>query len=350
MFFFICSSLLALCLGDPGTTLTIEEIIKGRCYDQAGTNTYLKTFKWDCESIYDNFTSVYIGKDPTAILPSDFQPFLKLGYHPVPVNKSMFWTGSSSVTYNPNSVPNRDLVHEYSYYGYRYWTLEDTMWGSMINGLSFCGASLEYQALNNSIFNFSTCMSYGQNGSSHNYWNAASAQFAQTARGDVYMLGYANNRRIYRTGTDPDYPGESPSVFASVEIYNLNASQITKFTALIIPNSQYPQEKCGSGSVAQMQRDLTLIAGIPAKNVFCEDNPDAVRHLVCVDDWATPQCAFLQEVAGDNSSSSGLTKGQIWGTAIVIGFVAGALALYIGMRIRHNKKDDDVHLILRDSD
>jgi len=276
-------------LADPGTTLTIEQIIKGRCYDQAGTNTYLKTFSWDCESIYNNFTSAYIGKDPNNITQLDFQPFLKLGLHQIPANKSMFWTGSSSVTYNPNSIPNRDIVHEYSYFGYRYWTLEDTMWGSMINGLSFCGASLEWQGANNSIFNFSTCQNYGTAGSSSNFWNAASQQFAQQARGDVYMLGYANNRRIYRTGNDPDYPGESPSVFASVEIYNLNAAQITTFTALILPNPQYPLEKCGSGSVGEMQKDLSLIAGIPQENVKCVDNPDAVRHQVCVDDWNTPQ-------------------------------------------------------------
>jgi len=305
-------SYLLRCNGQ-GTTPTFPQIVLGRCYDQATTNSYLKTFNWDCQAIYNNFTAAYTGKDPTNVTQPDYQPFLRQALHPVPLNKSMFWTGSSSVTYSGTTIPNRDIVHEYSYFGYRFWTLEDTMWGSMINGLNFCGASLAAQTMNNSIFNFSTCPSYGSPGSSSNFWKAASAQFAQQARGDVYMLGYANNKRIYRTGNSTDYPGELPSVFASIEIFNLNASQITSFTALIIPNPAYPLEKCGSGSIAQMQNDLTAIAKIPAANVFCEDDPEAVRHQICVDDYNTPQCSFLEQVAGEMPpSSNGLTESQTW--------------------------------------
>jgi hypothetical protein len=343
MFLFL---LLTQCLSDPGTTLTLEQIVKGRCYTKAGTDSYLKTLNWDCEGVYDNLTNAYAGKDPLSITSVDFQPFLKATFHQIPVNKSMFWTGSSSVSYNPdpNTIPNRDIVHEYSYFGFRYWTLEDSMWGGLMNGLNFCGAGLDWFEANTSVFNYSTCQPYGSPGSSYYFWTAASTQFAQQARGDVFMLGYAGTRRIYRNGTDPNYPNETASIFASVEIKNLNASQITSFTALIIPSTAFPTEVCGQGSVAQMQYDLTAIAGIPPENVFCIDNPDAVRHQICVDDWFTPQCAFFDEVAG--SSSSGLSTPQVWAIGIVVGFVGGILMVGIAIKISQKKRTGEDFLLV----
>jgi len=274
----------------------------------------------------------------------DFQPFLSRARHPIPLNKSMFWSGSSSVTYNPLApgvVPNRDIVHEYAYRGSRFWTLEDSMWGGMANSLSFCGADLSWQATNDSIFNFSTCQSYGSPGSSYYFWTAASAQFAKQASGDVYMLGYAAGRRIYRNGTDPAYPNETASIFASVEIKNLVAAQITSFTALIIYNENFPTERCGQGSVAQMQHDLTAIAGIPAQNVYCEDDPDAVLHIICVDDWRDPSCQFAME-----ASSSSLSTDQVWGIGIPVGIVIGMILLLIGMKFCCKRDTDETYKLV----
>jgi len=318
--------------------------MKGRCYERAAIDPFLRTFRWDCESLFTNFTTAYIGKNPLNVTSADFQPFLSAARHPVPVNQSMFWTGSSSVTYNPLAPgvqPNRDIVHEYAYHGTRFWTLEDSMWGSMANSLSFCGADLSWQQQNASIFNFSYCIPYGTPGSSAAFWSAASAQFAQQAAGDVNMLGYAANRRIYRNGSDPN---ETASIFATIEIYNLIASQITSFTALIILNPKYPTERCNQGSVAQMQHDLTAIAGIPANKVFCQDDPDAVRHVICIDDWNSAECQFFDEV-----SAEGLTESQTWGVGITVGLVAGVLLVLIVMKIRDSRLRSEQYPLIPNS-
>jgi len=53
----------------------------------------------------------------------------------------------------------------------------------------------------------------------------------------------------------------------------------------------------------------------------------------------------LEAVAGQDSSS-GMTKGEIWGVAILIGFLAGVIIFYVVNRIRRQKGEEDVHLIL----
>jgi len=286
--------------------------------------------------------------------------------------------------------------------------------------LNFCGA---VDQSSGDPFNYTFCPSYGAPGSSIFYWNSASAQFAQLANGNLWMLGYAGSnitswcvaapstdstdytiqtvtvscdsgstitailfssvvslessggictahsatdscsspavtaaangcigkmscnisaaqsdfmspcgltgnmtnqltvqyqclgpRLIYRTGSNP-------SIFASVEIVNLNATNILTFTALIIDNPLFPTEACGSGSVLQMETDLSTRTDGPMldpSQVFCTDNPAGPAHLMCVDNTGADSCSL-----GEGSDST--DKVAVGAVGFVIGAVVSVL-------------------------
>jgi len=194
----LCSQTAAQYATSSGTTPNFEKIFVGRCWDRTETQPYYQSLAkqnitFNCTYIYEQFASAYYMKDPLSITNTSFQGYLQAAWHPIPPNQSVFWTGSSYVVANPGQPTpiTRDVVHQWSDNGYRYWTLEDSLWGYILNGLSWCG-SFNQTGNPVDIWNYTACPAYGLNGSTSFFWNSASAQFAQSASGNAQFLGYAS--------------------------------------------------------------------------------------------------------------------------------------------------------------
>jgi hypothetical protein len=304
----------------PGTTPNIDTISLGLCYSKRMTGAYGSP---NCSRIWTEFTLPFLTVPQADIVMEDFDNFLLAANHPLPRNRAMFWSGSAGGT----AYGSVGTVHALSQNTRRYWTLEDTLYGGLVNGLTFCSGNMDTDA-----FNFTTCPSFDQvlndglmwvnmtyRFGAYAFWPAASRHFARQAAGAVSMLVYSsNNRLIYRPPTR-EAPG---TVFATVEIYALNASQIDNFTLMVITNEvQSPRERCGMGSLANLTRDLTTIAGIPPSRIFCHDDPDQVAHLLCVDDPTNEWCQFARNVP---KSSTAIETYLVYaGYGILVGLIGG---------------------------
>jgi hypothetical protein len=82
------------------TTTNLREILIGRCYYFLNVlhkqTCFIDASKYDCEQIWNSFSSAVIGKNPCDVKMDDYNTFLNLTYHEIPVDKSLFWSGTFS--------------------------------------------------------------------------------------------------------------------------------------------------------------------------------------------------------------------------------------------------------------
>ncbi|KAG9479698.1 hypothetical protein GDO78_011627 [Eleutherodactylus coqui] len=114
----------------PGTTPNLENIVIGRCYDYTAT-VNPSVGKKNCSAIWEAFKSAFFSKDPCSIFPSDFERYINLTLHDIPINQSLFWEN------------NKELVRRLSDRGNRYMSLGDTLMGWLADDLYFCGSSTD---------------------------------------------------------------------------------------------------------------------------------------------------------------------------------------------------------------
>ncbi len=78
-----------------GTTENLKEIVIGRCHEFFKINNcnFDKSL-FNCEKIWEKFSIPIIGKEPCSIKITDFNDFILEVDHQIPVNKSLFWSGT----------------------------------------------------------------------------------------------------------------------------------------------------------------------------------------------------------------------------------------------------------------
>jgi len=255
----------------------------------------------NCTQIWLAFQNAYIGRDPLTINEESYGEYFAAADQTI--DRALFWTGSDRLAHNPNLKDNTsvefydlDLVHVLSDDGQHYWTLEDTLWGYLVNSLTFCGATLEQQQSTGAVFNYTFCPTYGTNGSNVFFWNAASRFFAQHAHNNINMVARASMRGgqpsyIYRSVALGNYNtavGIFPSIFATWELPNINPSGVLSFTIWVVPSPDLPQEVCGSSTSSTNALINDLVArGISRDVISCQNNPPVIEFARCADKLAS---------------------------------------------------------------
>lgn len=248
----------------------LKDIFIGRCYDykQIRYTDRLPQVSQSCESLYNSFFNGFSYRPPCALDVNSYKPFLDAAQQLLPTDKAMFWSRV------------KDLVHEYAADGSRYVTLEDTLIGYMVDGLVWCGQSIDPG------INYTRCPSWDDcpSEASEAFWAAASKTFAQSAQGRVTVMldGSNANQPAYRTN----------SFFGKHELPNLNRQLVTQVDVLLThPLDITPAENCSTGSLVSLKQDVTSRSFA----FTCEDDPDAILHLLCVDDSSDRACQFASK-------------------------------------------------------
>jgi hypothetical protein len=87
------------CIQSNGTTKNLKEIVIGRCHQYfniINNDCTVGKDNFDCEHIWDSFRKAVVGKEPCDVKIEDFSEFVKAAEHSIPVNRSMFWSGTYS--------------------------------------------------------------------------------------------------------------------------------------------------------------------------------------------------------------------------------------------------------------
>ncbi|XP_052537986.1 ADP-ribosyl cyclase/cyclic ADP-ribose hydrolase 1-like isoform X2 [Tympanuchus pallidicinctus] len=218
-----------------GTTRNLREIVLGRCYSYLAEGRVELGDK-DCLKIWESLKAAFIHKNPCNATTKDYQPLMELASHPVPCNKSLFW----SRTY--------DLVHLYSKSNQHFLTLEDTFLGYMLDGLSWCGDPSAPGINYESCPKWSECE--GSSGSV--FWKMASKMFAEAACGVVHVM-----------------------LNGSIEAGAFRSSR----------------DSCSGYSIKKL-RNILEERNFKITKITCEDNYRPVQLLQCVHNPGHPDCSL----------------------------------------------------------
>ncbi|XP_058659863.1 ADP-ribosyl cyclase/cyclic ADP-ribose hydrolase 1-like [Ammospiza nelsoni] len=238
---------------DRGTTKNLQEVIVGRCYNYI-TAQHPELGDKDCLKIWESLKDAFIYKNPCNITPEDYQPLMELASHPIPCNKSLFWSKTN------------DLVHRYTKSNQNFLTLEDTLLGYMADRVSWCGDPSAPG------INYESCPKRNECESNPGsvFWKMASKMFAEAACGVVQvMLNGSVEAGAFR----------SSSIFGSIEIFNLDPDKVTEVHIWLMQNIGGPQSESCSGH--SIQRLINILEERNFK-IICEDNYRPVQLLQCV--------------------------------------------------------------------
>jgi len=254
-----------------GSTKHLKDIVLGRCWDFQRQKVQEEARK-NCSKIWDTFYTAFAYKDPCNTTFEDYKPYFdEIGMDIVKPNKSLFWSG----TYKE--------AHLFSDFDARFTTLEDTMAGWIVNGLTWCGT----EANKTDGINYSSCPNI-TTGCDYPtpFWGQASKRFAEKARGIVRVM--VNGTRMESGKRIPAY--RNNSFFGQYELPNLQVDQIIRLLVLVVHNIDGPDlETCNNGSIKLMQE----VANRRGIKTTCFDDPDTVRHLLCADQPTSRECKFL---------------------------------------------------------
>ncbi|XP_076146536.1 ADP-ribosyl cyclase/cyclic ADP-ribose hydrolase 1-like [Alosa pseudoharengus] len=224
----ILSVTLGLTLGTSSSS-SLKATFTNRC------QTYLKdngatTSQNDCEKIWESFKQAFVGRNPCDVPPDAYDSLLHRVSHDPACNRMLFWSKT------------KEIVHAFTEKRSCYLTLEDTLLGFTLDGLTWCGKNESQETFTTGCPGWSDCV----NNPVRSFWNGASAAFAASACGDASVM---LNGSI-------DMPFNPTSIFASVEVKHFNSSIMNGLTVLLV-TKETDTKTCGSdASLKDLQSQL----------------------------------------------------------------------------------------------
>ncbi|CAJ1082629.1 ADP-ribosyl cyclase/cyclic ADP-ribose hydrolase 1-like [Xyrichtys novacula] len=189
-----------------------------------------------CENKWAAFKQAYIGKDKCSIIEENYDKLFAETPFKHPCSKTMFW----SKTY--------ELVHKYTEKTECLFTLEDTLLGYVLNGLSWCGEPGSNETLTDKC---EDCRPNPVN----SFWQVASRKFALHAcEGASVMLDGERTE-----------PYDSNSFFGSVEVPSLQSPQVKSLTVVLV--NKESGRNCTCEALGSLRKDLDSRIGCTCKAV-----------------------------------------------------------------------------------
>ncbi|XP_029385120.1 ADP-ribosyl cyclase/cyclic ADP-ribose hydrolase 1-like [Echeneis naucrates] len=184
---------------------------------------------YDCQKVWDAFQQAYVGKDPCNVPMEAYDPLIAAGTFKPPCNRMMFWSKTKHV------------VHDFTAKRDCFFTLEDTLLGSVLDGLTWCGKEGSSETFTTDCPGWTEC----ENNPVRSFWNRASAAFADVACGVVTAM---LNGSI-------DTPFSPTSIFASIEVMHFNATRVRNLNVVLVTQEK-PVANCTNASLKNLQKVL----------------------------------------------------------------------------------------------
>ncbi|XP_058232032.1 ADP-ribosyl cyclase/cyclic ADP-ribose hydrolase 1 [Hemibagrus wyckioides] len=223
--------IIVILIGDintgPGTTLNINHIVIGRCYEYI--TLVNPSTRYKCEEIWYEFEKAVVQRTPCSVTVKDYDTMFHAAPQTLPCDKLLLWSKT------------RELMQSYLAVQGRFWTLEDTLVGFMFKDLIWCGQKERERG-----FDFQSCPEWSKCVSHpvHSLWKGASQNFAAAACGNITVLLNGSIENAFNRN----------SMFGSVELDNLNPRMVSHVHIIVVPNLEGPfVESCSKGSI------LTLV-------------------------------------------------------------------------------------------
>ncbi|XP_059183007.1 ADP-ribosyl cyclase/cyclic ADP-ribose hydrolase 1-like [Centropristis striata] len=213
-----------------------------------------KAFKeYDCPKIWDAFEQSYVGRDPCKVPMEAYDPFIAAAPFQPACNRMMFWSKTT------------DVVHDFTEKKDCFLTLEDTLLGSVMDGLTWCGKEGSPETFTTGCPGWTDCV----NNTVRSFWNRASAAFADAACGQVTAM---LNGSIVT-------PFNPTSIFATIELERLDSPRVKNLNVVLV-TQETTVTNCTNASLKNLQKELDPGVKYNCKEVSeaqiqeCSSNPE----------------------------------------------------------------------------
>lgn len=184
---------------------------------------------YDCQKIWDTFQQAYVNKDPCKVPMEAYDSLITAAPFKPACNRMMFWSKT------------KDVVHEFTDKRDCFVTLEDTLLGSVLDGLTWCGKEGSSETFTTDCPGWTDC----ENNTVRSFWNRISAAYADVACGDVTAM-------LNGSITVPFSP---TSIFASIEVKGFNASRVRNLNVVLVTEEKHVTN-CTNASLKDLQEEL----------------------------------------------------------------------------------------------
>ncbi|XP_032407536.1 ADP-ribosyl cyclase/cyclic ADP-ribose hydrolase 1-like [Xiphophorus hellerii] len=158
-----------------------------------------------CEQLLSTFEEAYVGKDPCNFPDEAYHPLFVENPFTHSCDKTMFWSDT------------KDLVHQFCKGRNHFVSLENSLLGNIMDGLTWCGKKSSKDTF------FYLCEKCDINTVS-SFWVRASAEFADYACGNASVL---LNGAISK-------PFDPTSYFGAVEVRKLAFPRVQSLTVILV--------------------------------------------------------------------------------------------------------------------
>ncbi|XP_039473649.1 ADP-ribosyl cyclase/cyclic ADP-ribose hydrolase 1-like [Oreochromis aureus] len=213
--------ILGLSLGLTRRQKTIKSTFFSRCE---------KFKEHDCQKLWDLFEKAHVNKDPCNVPVEAYDPLIAAAPFIPDCKKMMFWSGTKDVVHDL-TAKRKDC----------YFTLEDTLLGSILDGLMWCGKNGKDDTFTTGCPGWSDC----ENNPVRSFWKCASAAYADAACGDVTAMLSGSTT----TPFDPE------SIFASIEVTRLKAPRVSSLNVVMVLQMNAKSD-CTNASLKNLQNQL----------------------------------------------------------------------------------------------
>ncbi|KAG8009583.1 ADP-ribosyl cyclase/cyclic ADP-ribose hydrolase 1 [Nibea albiflora] len=193
----------------------------------------------DCKQTSKLFEQAYVGKPSCNVPMSAYDPLMKAAPFTHSCGKSMLWSKTAK------------LVHEYTKKNKDCFTLEDTLLGYCLNGLTWCGKEGSSETFTSGCPKWDKCVKNPV----RSFWTRASEGFADHACGEVSVMLDGSLEKPF----DPN------SVFATIEIKRLRAPKVKKLNVILVSGEK---SNCNSPNLKKdLRKALDLNVKYSCKEV-----------------------------------------------------------------------------------
>ncbi|KAM9712273.1 ADP-ribosyl cyclase/cyclic ADP-ribose hydrolase 1-like isoform 2-T2 [Menidia menidia] len=182
-----------------------------------------------CEQLWDAFQNAYVKKDHCKVPMEAYDLLMTLAPIEPLQDKAMFWSKT------------KDVVHDFTGKTDCFVTVEDSLLGSVLDGLTWCGKEGSSETLTTGCPDWNKC----PNNTVSSFWKRISTAFADAAKGDVTVM---LNGSITK-------PFDDKSIFASVEVERLKSPRIKNLKVVLVADKK-AGTKCKNGSLKTLQEKL----------------------------------------------------------------------------------------------
>ncbi|XP_074549832.1 ADP-ribosyl cyclase/cyclic ADP-ribose hydrolase 1-like [Halichoeres trimaculatus] len=209
---------------------------------------------YDCEKVWSAFEQAYVGKDPCKVPMEAYDPLIAAApFQPV-CNRVMFWSKT------------KDVVHEFTAKKDCFTTLEDTLLGSVLDHLTWCGKEGSTETFTSDCPEWKYC----ENNTVRSFWNRVSAGFAEAACGDATAM---LNGSIAT-------PFALDSIFGSIEVKRFDHKKMKSLNIVLVTQENNVSD-CTNPSLKNLQKELDDSIHYTCKEVSeaqiqaCGSDPEA---------------------------------------------------------------------------